>query len=156
MVQRFKVFAKLQTAQDYETLVEGLLCELHFIPKCLAFAELLDEHNLRKRITELQEYRRMGITTAQEAEVYETAKAARVSALYCVGFKLTCRPGTAHSSPVWMSCPLALEQTLVSIASCMESRERQHPSMVIVVRSRLAYLVSLVVNPVSCLFMWMF
>jgi len=91
----------------------------------------------------------MGITTAQEAEVYETAKAARVSALYCVGFKLTCRPVTAHSSPVWMSCPLALEPTLVSIASCMEYREHQHPSMVIVVRSRLAYPVNLVVNPVS-------
>jgi len=27
MVQRFKVFAKLQTAQDYEVLVEGLLCK---------------------------------------------------------------------------------------------------------------------------------
>jgi len=27
MVQRFKVFAKLQTAQDYEVLIEGLLCK---------------------------------------------------------------------------------------------------------------------------------
>lgn len=38
----------------------------------------VDEHNLRKRIAELQEYRRMGVTTAVEAEAYETAKAARV------------------------------------------------------------------------------
>jgi hypothetical protein len=40
---------------------------------------VLDEHNLRKRITELQEYRRNGVTTALEAEAYETAKNARVS-----------------------------------------------------------------------------
>lgn len=40
---------------------------------------MLDEHNLRKRITELQEYRRNGVTTALEAEAYETAKNARVS-----------------------------------------------------------------------------
>jgi hypothetical protein len=38
----------------------------------------VDEQNLRKRISELQEYRRMGITTAAEAESYETIKAARV------------------------------------------------------------------------------
>jgi len=27
MLQRYKVFAKLQTAQDFEVLVEGLICE---------------------------------------------------------------------------------------------------------------------------------
>lgn len=27
LVQRYKVFAKLQTAQDFEILVEGLICE---------------------------------------------------------------------------------------------------------------------------------
>lgn len=26
LVQRYKVFAKLQTAQDFEVLVEGLIC----------------------------------------------------------------------------------------------------------------------------------
>ena len=26
MIQRYKVFAKLQTALDFETLVEGLIC----------------------------------------------------------------------------------------------------------------------------------
>ncbi|KAK1927453.1 hypothetical protein DB88DRAFT_32495 [Papiliotrema laurentii] len=61
LVQRYKVFAKLQTAQDFEVLIEGLIYE----------------HKLRKRIAELQEYRRMGITTAAEAEVYDNAKAAR-------------------------------------------------------------------------------
>lgn len=61
LVQRYKVFAKLQTAQDFETLIEGLIYETQ----------------LRKRIGELQEYRRFGITTAAEAETYEAAKAAR-------------------------------------------------------------------------------
>ena len=40
---------------------------------------IVDEHNLRKRIAELQEFRRMGITTAAEAEAFEQARAARVS-----------------------------------------------------------------------------
>jgi len=48
----------------------------------LKSSNLIDEQNLRKRITELQEYRRMGVTTAQEADAYETAKAARVSFLH--------------------------------------------------------------------------
>ncbi|WVQ94642.1 hypothetical protein IAU59_001722 [Kwoniella sp. CBS 9459] len=61
LIQRFKVFAKLQTAQDFEVLIEGLIYE----------------QNLRKRIAELQEYRRMGITTCAEAEAYDNAKAAR-------------------------------------------------------------------------------
>ena len=78
MVQRFKVFAKLQTAQDYEVLIEGLLCTSH-VDAPLIWSDSIDEQNLRKRITELQEYRRMGVTTAQEADAYETAKAARVS-----------------------------------------------------------------------------
>lgn len=38
---------------------------------------MIYEQQLRRRIAELQEYRRFGITTAQEAEAYETAKAAR-------------------------------------------------------------------------------
>ncbi|OCF34076.1 transcriptional adapter 2-alpha [Kwoniella heveanensis CBS 569] len=61
LIQRYKVFAKLQTAQDFEVLIEGLIYE----------------QNLRKRIAELQEYRRMGITTCAEAEAYDNAKAAR-------------------------------------------------------------------------------
>ncbi|EIW68866.1 hypothetical protein TREMEDRAFT_31549 [Tremella mesenterica DSM 1558] len=61
LVQRYKAFAKMQTSQDYELFIEGLLFE----------------HLLRKRIAELQEYRRMGITTALEAEAYDSAKAAR-------------------------------------------------------------------------------
>lgn len=83
MVQRFKVFAKLQTAQDYEVLIEGLLCKSNDISISLS-TDRKDEQNLRKRITELQDYRRMGVTTAQEAEAYETAKAARVSPLSSV------------------------------------------------------------------------
>ncbi|KAI9632507.1 uncharacterized protein MKK02DRAFT_20124, partial [Dioszegia hungarica] len=61
LIHRYKVFAKLQTAEDFEVLTEGLIVE----------------QNLRKRIAELQEYRRMGITTAAEAEVYDQAKITR-------------------------------------------------------------------------------
>lgn len=38
---------------------------------------LIFEQQLRRRIAELQEYRRVGITTGAEAEHYETVKAAR-------------------------------------------------------------------------------
>ncbi|RSH94558.1 Transcriptional adapter ada2 [Saitozyma podzolica] len=61
LINRYKVFAKLQTAQDFEVLIEGLIYE----------------QNLRKRIADLQEYRRMGITTGAEAEAYDNAKAMR-------------------------------------------------------------------------------
>jgi hypothetical protein len=41
-------------------------------------ADVADEQVLRRRIAELQEYRRNGVTTGAEAEVFEAAKIARV------------------------------------------------------------------------------
>ncbi|ODN97399.1 transcriptional adapter 2-alpha [Cryptococcus wingfieldii CBS 7118] len=61
LIHRFKPFAKFQTADDFETLIEGLIYE----------------QALRKRISELQEYRRMGITTAAEADAYDNVKLTR-------------------------------------------------------------------------------
>ncbi|KAH8919540.1 hypothetical protein BT69DRAFT_1266545 [Atractiella rhizophila] len=61
IVNRYKVFAKVQTAMDHEVFVDGLLYEA----------------TLRRRIAELQEYRRMGITTFADAERYETVKTQR-------------------------------------------------------------------------------
>ncbi len=49
------------------------------VPRTCNAEFTVDEQNLRKRIAELQEYRRMGITTGAEAEAYDNAKAARVS-----------------------------------------------------------------------------
>lgn len=73
----------MQTAEDFEVLTEGLIGELDWPSSFLARRETelmhLVEQNLRKRIAELQEYRRMGITTAAEAEVYDQAKITRVS-----------------------------------------------------------------------------
>jgi transcriptional adapter 2-alpha len=43
-----------------------------------------DEQHLRKRIAELQEYRRAGITTGAEAEAYDVTRVARVSWRNCV------------------------------------------------------------------------
>lgn len=63
LITRTKVFARIQTSQDYEDFVEGLLYEI----------------TLRKRIAELQEYRRNGITTLAEADRYEQAKQQRLS-----------------------------------------------------------------------------
>ena len=61
---RIKPFARLQTATDHEQFQEGLIYEMA----------------LRKRIAELQEYRKMGITNLVDAERYEKEKAARLFA----------------------------------------------------------------------------
>lgn len=63
LVNRLKPFARLHTAQEHETFVDGLVYEM----------------TLRKRINELQEYRRMGLTTFAEAELYEKDKVARAT-----------------------------------------------------------------------------
>ncbi|GAA5993345.1 hypothetical protein JCM10908_001439 [Rhodotorula pacifica] len=63
LITRTKVFARIQTSQDYEDFVEGLLYEI----------------TLRKRIADLQEYRRNGITTLAEADRYDQAKQQRMS-----------------------------------------------------------------------------
>ncbi|WAQ81249.1 hypothetical protein PtA15_1A589 [Puccinia triticina] len=64
LVIRIKPFARLQTATDHEQFQEGLIYEMA----------------LRKRIAELQEYRKMGITNLVDAERYEKEKAARLFA----------------------------------------------------------------------------
>jgi transcriptional adapter 2-alpha len=70
----------LQTAQDFEVLIEGLICGCFCACRCVGkLLRVVDEQNLRKRIADLQEYRRMGITTGAEAEAYDNAKATRVS-----------------------------------------------------------------------------
>jgi hypothetical protein len=50
------VFAKLQTAEDYEILLDGLIYE----------------QTLRARIAQLQTYRAKGISTILDAERYES------------------------------------------------------------------------------------
>ncbi|PLW06421.1 hypothetical protein PCANC_23313 [Puccinia coronata f. sp. avenae] len=64
LVIRIKPFARLQTATDHEQFQEGLIYEMA----------------LRKRVAELQEYRKMGITTLADAERYEKEKATRLFA----------------------------------------------------------------------------
>ncbi|GAA5937083.1 hypothetical protein JCM1841_001878 [Sporobolomyces salmonicolor] len=64
LITRTKVFARIQTAQDHEEFVDGLLYEIH----------------LRKRIAELQDYRRAGITTLADGERYDSARSQRLSA----------------------------------------------------------------------------
>ncbi|WVN85796.1 uncharacterized protein L203_100947 [Cryptococcus depauperatus CBS 7841] len=61
LLQRYKPLAKIQTAEDFELFIDGLMYE----------------QALRRRIAELQEYRRMGVTTAAEAEVYDNVKLTR-------------------------------------------------------------------------------
>ncbi|OLL22791.1 Transcriptional adapter 2 [Neolecta irregularis DAH-3] len=62
LVNRTKPFARVLGKRDYEAFVEGIM----------------KEHILRKRIAELQEWRRNGLTRLEQGQRYETDKAQRV------------------------------------------------------------------------------
>ncbi|KAH9858910.1 hypothetical protein C2E23DRAFT_768628 [Lenzites betulinus] len=63
ILHRLRPFARLQTAEDFEEFQ----------------ADILYEHMLRKRIQELQHYRRMGLRTPADIEKYEFDVAKRAS-----------------------------------------------------------------------------
>ena len=63
LVNRLKPFARLQSAQEHERFVDGVVYET----------------TLRKRISELQEYRRMGLTSLSDVDLYEKDKVARAN-----------------------------------------------------------------------------
>ncbi|GAO49368.1 transcriptional adaptor 2 [Saitoella complicata NRRL Y-17804] len=65
VMNKAKVFARLMTKQDHEQFVDGLLAE----------------HNLRRRIAELQEWRRNGLTTVEQGNKYELDKQQRALAI---------------------------------------------------------------------------
>ncbi|KAH7097048.1 hypothetical protein BKA62DRAFT_662213 [Auriculariales sp. MPI-PUGE-AT-0066] len=60
-VSKFKPFARLQTADDYEFFINGLQYELM----------------LRKRLQNLQDWRRLGLTSWQDVEKYDRERALR-------------------------------------------------------------------------------
>lgn len=65
MYNKLKPFARIMTRRDFEQFSESMMAEL----------------KLRRRIIELQEYRRMGICTLDSAAKYERDKAIRMAAL---------------------------------------------------------------------------
>lgn len=65
---RIRVFARLLTPEDYQQFATSVLTEL----QC------------RRRIAELQEYRRNGLRTFSDAQKYETDKAVRLATLSLV------------------------------------------------------------------------
>lgn len=80
IIVRIKPFARIQTALDHEKFQEGLIYEM----------------TLRKRIAELQEYRRMGITTLAEAERFDKEKQSRNS-IKAREFHVSDRPSGGRS-----------------------------------------------------------
>jgi hypothetical protein len=82
LVARVRVFGNVQTALDQEAFTDGLVCSyppfaLDPLRRSLNPNTTLDERVLRRRIAELQDYKRAGITTFAEADKYERDKAAR-------------------------------------------------------------------------------
>ena len=71
--RRVRVFARMQTQDDYRNLVTGL----HSISTVIHHLRK-DEFKLRQRISLLQEYKKMGITTFRDANEYDREKVQRV------------------------------------------------------------------------------
>lgn len=78
VLNKIRPFAKLMTYEDFEMFSESILTEL----QC------------RRRIAELQEYRRNGIKTLELAAKYERDKAVRLNAVNRLG-----SPGAVLSTP---------------------------------------------------------
>jgi transcriptional adapter 2-alpha len=82
-LHRLRPFARLQTADDYDAFTTDMLCKWTAIP-LLALSHQwssvlsLDEALLRKRIQELQQYRRFGLSTSADIEKYDLDLAKRV------------------------------------------------------------------------------
>jgi transcriptional adapter 2-alpha len=57
-----RVFARMQTSEDFDLFIEGLS----------------EEMKLRNRLAQLQEYYRMGITTIENSKEYDKAKEKRL------------------------------------------------------------------------------
>lgn len=82
-INKLKPLARLQTADDFENLVAGLICTqvlcLFLITIDMGcFYVTVDENTLKRRIAELQHYRTMGITTFAEADRYDRERLIRV------------------------------------------------------------------------------
>ena len=81
ILHRLRPFARLQTAEDFEHFQADILCTSNAhdpIPHMTHYPHV-DEHMLRKRIQELQHYRRMGLRTPADIEKYEADLVKRVS-----------------------------------------------------------------------------
>ncbi|KAJ3008190.1 Transcriptional adapter ada2 [Thoreauomyces humboldtii] len=82
LYQKMRVFAKMQTGEDFDEFVNGLLAEF----------------KLREDVARLQEYRRMGITDTREVEQYERDKRDReLNRLNPYGF--TGQYGSSNATP---------------------------------------------------------
>lgn len=89
LINRVKPFARIQTSADYEEFLDGLMCACSPSASLLTGADdRTDELMLRKRINELQEYRKVGLTTLADADRYEKEKVARVRAAVLAGVEI--------------------------------------------------------------------
>ena len=71
IIHRLRPFARLQTAEDYEVFCTDILCKSQATLLNPISDPPLDEAMLRKRIAELQGYRKVGLTTAADIKKWE-------------------------------------------------------------------------------------
>lgn len=81
LINKHKPFAKLQTAEDFEKFVNGVMRAFVLLYLKITHFELYlpEENSLRARIKELQDYRQNGITSIGDAEKFVRDSATRVS-----------------------------------------------------------------------------
>lgn len=114
ILHRLRPFAKLQTAEDYEAFS----------------ADFLYESMLRRKIQELQHYRRLGLTTPADIERYESDLAKRTQQIKSVARDYAVERVQARTSGRQSSGPDPRRSSLVSLVGDSEdrrSRERETP-----------------------------
>ncbi|KAF8629893.1 hypothetical protein AX15_003249 [Amanita polypyramis BW_CC] len=114
IIHRLRSFAKLQTAEDYENFSTGILYE----------------SMLRRKIQELQHYRRLGLTTPADIEKYESDLAKRTQQAKGVTRDYALERSQGRTSCRQSSGPDPRRSSLASFAGDGEdrrSRERETP-----------------------------
>lgn len=84
LYQKMRVFAKMMTATDFELFMQGLL----------------HEQRLRQRISALQEYRRMGLSSFREAHDYDREKLQRANSNKNMGLAGTAPAGRGRPKSI--------------------------------------------------------
>lgn len=114
IIHRLRPFAKLQTAEDYEAFT----------------TDLLYESMLRRKIQELQHYRRLGLMTPADIDKYKVDFEKRTQQTKALGRDHAYDRLQARSSGRLSSGPDARRASLTSFAGDIEdrrSRERETP-----------------------------
>ena len=120
IIHRLRPFARLETAEDFEVFSTDILCTSTNNPESFCSSLSVVEAMLRKRIQDLQHYRRMGLTTAADIDKYENDIFKRVCPIVIADIVCCMENNTtiviADPSEIQYVSRLLLSRTIVTIA----------------------------------------